>query len=81
MINKHTQLIIVSMLVFVVLNILENIIHFNIGKHSEKEDFYNYLLNFPSYKDLFRIVVIMLIFGFLQGFLTDLFNGYADGKY
>ena len=64
-----------SFLIFIVLNIIENVIHYNIGKYHDVANgstgvagvhFTN-----PSNKDWVRIIVIMLIFAILQGIFTS----------
>jgi hypothetical protein len=52
--------------VFAILNIVENVIHYNIGKTSnEKLDITN-----PSKEDWKKILITMFIFALLQGALT-----------
>lgn len=58
------------MLVFGVLNLIENLIHYNIGRaHSEDK----FTFNIPSFNDLFKILITMIVFGLAQGLLTELF--------
>lgn len=68
--QKNTfHLFIISFIVFAVLNIIENVIHYNIGKTSNKEfEFSN-----PTRIDWKKIIITMVIFAFLQGFLTMYF--------
>ena len=65
--QKNTfHLFIISFIVFVILNIIENVIHYNIGKTSNKEfEFSN-----PTIIDWKKIIITMIIFALLQGFLT-----------
>lgn len=67
-----TPLFIISFIVFVVLNTIENIIHYSIGRESNKEKL---VLQAPTKKDWNRIIIIMIIFAVLQALLTCLFNG------
>jgi hypothetical protein len=75
-----------SFLVFIVLNVIENVIHYNIGKYHEgnchgghNDDGSNgtdhnvagYHFTNPSNMDWVRIIVIMVIFAVLQGFFTS----------
>ena len=69
MIKKNITLIIISMLIFSVLNIVENIVHYNIGRSFKQK----FTLNMQSNKDFQHIIIVMFIFAFLQGILTDLF--------
>jgi len=68
--QKNTfHLFIISFIVFAILNIIENVIHYNIGKTSNKEfEFSN-----PTIIDWKKIIVTMIIFALLQGFLTMYF--------
>jgi len=68
--QKNTfHLFIISFIVFAVVNIIENVIHYNIGKASNKEfEFSN-----PTRVDWKKIIITMVIFALLQGFLTMYF--------
>lgn len=67
---KSTHLIIISFMVYIFVNLLENIIHYNIGKSSNKKvEFY-----LPTKKDWIKIAVVMCVFALLQGVLTVYFN-------
>ena len=68
--QKNTfHLFIISFIVFAVLNIIENVIHYNIGKTSNKEfEFSN-----PTRIDWKKIIITMVIFALLQGLLTMYF--------
>lgn len=68
--QKNTfHLFIISFIVFALLNIIENVIHYNIGKTSNKEfEFSN-----PTLIDWKKIIITMIIFALLQGFLTMYF--------
>ena len=63
------HIIAISFFVYLFVNLAENIIHYNIGKFSNKET----RLDLPSKKDWFKIVVVMCIFALLQGLLTYYF--------
>jgi hypothetical protein len=72
-----------SFLVFIVLNVIENVIHYNIGKFHEgnmkgkssgKTSVAGFHFTNPSNVDWVRIVVIMLIFAVLQGVFTSYFS-------
>ena len=65
-----THILIISMIIFVVLNIIENVIHYNIGKHSDK----NLKIDNPTINDWIKIVLTMIIFALLQGFFTLYFS-------
>ncbi len=70
MFSKGINLIFISMLVFGVLNLIENLIHYNIGRAHNKDKF---AFNIPSYNDFFNILLTMIVFGLAQGLLTELF--------
>jgi hypothetical protein len=68
-----------SFFVFIVLNIIENVIHYNIGKFHEgtnggNDSIAGYHFTNPSNTEWVRIIVIMLIFAVLQGFFTSYFS-------
>ncbi len=64
------HIIAISFLVYIFVNILENMIHYNIGRFSNKET----KIEVPSIKDFIKIVVVMCVFALLQGLLTSYFN-------
>jgi hypothetical protein len=66
-----------SFLIFIVLNVIENVIHYNIGKYHDSTNGGGVAgLHFtnPSNTDWVRIIVIRLIFAVLQGFFTSYFS-------
>ena len=66
-----------SFLIFIVLNVIENVIHYNIGKYHDSTNGGGVAgLHFtnPSNTDWGRIIVIMLIFAVLQGVFTSYFS-------
>lgn len=64
------HIIAISFLVYIFVNLFENIFHYNIGRFSNKETKFE----LPSKKDFIKIVVVMCIFALLQGLLTNYFN-------
>ena len=70
--SYSSNIIIMSMTVFIVLNIIENIIHFNTGKYDNTDDpnKLSSYLEMPTYKSGVKMVLVMIIFAFLQGFFT-----------
>jgi len=64
------HIIAISFFVYLFVNFFENLIHYNIGRSSNKET----KLQLPSKKDFIKIVVIMCMFALLQGVLTNYFN-------
>ena len=64
------HIIAISFFVYIFVNFFENMIHYNIGKFSNKET----QLELPSKNDLIKIVIVMCVFALLQGLLTSYFN-------
>jgi hypothetical protein len=61
------HIFLISFIVFAILNIIENVIHYNIGKTSNG----NMLeITNPSKEDWKKIIITMFIFALLQGALT-----------
>ena len=67
------HIIAISFFVYIFVNLFENMIHYNIGRFSNKETKFE----LPSKKDFIKIVVVMCIFALLQGLLTNYFNKYV----
>lgn len=74
-----------SFLLFIVLNVIENVIHYNIGKYhdssasasggnSNGKSIAGFHFTNPSGTDWVRIVIIMFVFAVLQGFFTTYFS-------
>ena len=57
------QGILVGMVTFVVF-FVESLLHYNIGKNSGSKRFY---IQFPNYKDFFRIIIVLGFFSFCNG--------------
>ena len=68
--KSSIHLIIISFIVYLFVNLFENIIHYNIGKFSNRET----QLDIPTKKDWFKIIVVMCTFALIQGLLTYVFN-------
>jgi hypothetical protein len=66
------HIIAISFFVYIFVNLFENIIHYNIGRFSNKET----KLEIPSKKDFIKIAVVMCVFALLQGLLTNYLNKY-----
>jgi hypothetical protein len=71
--NSRSISSLISFFVYIFVNLFENIIHYNIGRFSNKET----KLELPSKKDFIKIIVVMLIFALIQGLLTSYFNKYV----
>ena len=68
--GPNIHLIVVSFLVYLIVNLFENVIHYNIGRFSNHETKFE----MPSDSDLFKIIGVMICFALLQGILTYWFN-------
>jgi hypothetical protein len=64
------HIIVISFVVYLFVNLFENMIHYNIGKFSDKETRFD----LPTRQDFIKIIVVMCIFALLQGVLTVYFN-------
>jgi hypothetical protein len=67
------HIIAISFFVYIFVNFFENMIHYNIGRFSNKET----QLELPSKNDFIKIVIVMCLFALLQGILTSYFNKYS----
>ena len=67
-ISKH--IFIISTLVYVVINLLENTIHYNIGRNFDIEHIHDIIYVPPSSLDFVRIISVMAVFAILQGIFT-----------
>ena len=67
------HIIAVSFLIYIFVNLFENMIHYNIGRFSGKETKFE----LPSKSDFVKIAVVMCIFALLQGVLTSYFNKFS----
>ncbi len=69
---KNIKLFAVSFFVYLLVNMVENLFHYNIGKHSNQK----LKLELPTRDDWVKIVMVMFVFAGLQGILTC----YLDGQ-
>jgi hypothetical protein len=68
--GSSIHLIVISFLAYMIVNLFENLIHYNIGRFSDQET----KLELPTRKDWVKIVSVMCVFALLQGMLTYAFN-------
>ena len=72
--NSNYKIFISAVVVFIILNIIENYIHYNIGRHHDSQlEFKN-----PSFSDWMKIIITMIIFAILQGFFTLVLDKYLE---
>jgi hypothetical protein len=69
LISGKYHIIVISFFIYVFVNLLENLIHYNIGKFNNKETKFD----IPSKKDWIKIILVMCIFALIQGLLTYYF--------
>ena len=67
--DKH--LIFVAISVYIVVNSIENIFYYSIGRHTGENSI---KLEIPGGKDLIKIIIVTIIFAIVQGYLTFLFK-------
>ena len=72
--NSSTRIIFVSFFVYLFVNLFENVIHYDIGKFSDRE--YDAEANdfMPTNRDWTKIIVVMIVFAGIQGLLTCYFS-------
>ena len=70
------HIIAISFFVYLFVNIFENLIHYNIGRFSNKETKFE----LPSKQDLIKILIVMCVFALIQGLLKSYFNKYVKTK-
>ena len=69
--DKKIHIFVISFSIFIVLNIIENYVHYNIGRHTNSK---NIVLSSPTKNDWIKIIIVMIVFAFLQGGFTYLFD-------
>jgi hypothetical protein len=76
--GRGFKIFIISFSVYAVINMVENYIHYNIGKHNDTR--YNIEFSSPSALDWTKIFFVMIVFATLQGILTILIEAYWNKK-
>ena len=71
--SRHFYRFLIAAISFFILNLIEDLIHFNIGRNRNLEEMVVYL---PEYSEWYYIINVMIIFAILQGFITDYFENY-----
>ena len=64
------HIIAISFFVYLFVNLFENVIHYNIGRFSNRETHFE----LPTKTDFVKIAAVMFLFALLQGVLTCYFN-------
>ena len=65
--NTAIHIILISAIVYFIVNLCENILYYSIGRHSNKEKIQ---LEYPTKSDFTKIFIITIFFAILQGILT-----------
>lgn len=68
--SKSIHIIVISMVVYIFVNLFENLIHYNIGKFSNRTT----EISLPTKMDWIKIIIVMFLFAVLQGILTYYFT-------
>jgi hypothetical protein len=68
--SNHIHIFIISMVVYIVINLVENTIHYNLGRNFEIEHIHDTKFITPSSVDITRIISVMAVFAVLQGLFT-----------
>ncbi len=73
--SSNYKLFLISSIVFILINSIENIIHFTIGRNvQDKNNLSISTFIKPTKYDITKIIIVMIIFAFLQGFFTNYIN-------
>jgi hypothetical protein len=76
--SRTFHIFIISFLVYAVINMVENYIHYNIGRNQESA--YHIDFSWPSTLEWTKIAAVMVVFALLQGILTIVIEGYWEKK-
>jgi len=68
--TNHIHIFVISMAVYIVINLVENMIHYNIGRNFEIEHAHEIKFILPSSVDFTRIISVMAVFAVFQGLFT-----------
>lgn len=71
--SKSFYIFLFSAISFFVLNLIEDLIHFNIGRNYNLE----YKVYFPVNSEWYYVISVMIIFSILQGIVTYYFDNYS----
>ena len=70
--SSNLNIVYASFIAYIFINLFENLIHYNIGRFSNKD------IKFvvPTKKDWIKIIIVMVIFAIIQGLLTIVLNNF-----
>jgi hypothetical protein len=66
------HIFIISIVVYLVINLVENTIHYNIGRNFDIQHLHDIKFIPPSHVDFTRIISVMAVFAILQGLFTTM---------
>lgn len=69
---------VISVFVFLFFNIIENVIHYNIGVNTARRNSFRFFP--PTKEDFILILSVMILFGILQGSFTLLIDSWVEKK-
>lgn len=69
--SKGFYIFFISAVSFFILNLIENLIHFNIGRNRDLDNITIYL---PEKSEWFYVISVLVTFPFLQGLVTYYFE-------
>ena len=65
--NNGFKVVFISAIIYLFVNLFENIFYYSIGRHSDKKIIE---LEIPTKRDWIKIIIITIFFAFIQGILT-----------
>ena len=68
--SSNIHVVYASFIAYIFVNLFENLIHYNIGRFSNKD--IKFVI--PTKKDWLKIILVMVIFAIIQGLLTILLD-------
>lgn len=71
--SKSFYIFLISAISFFLLNLIEDLIHFNIGRNRDLE----YKVYLPANSEWYYIIIVMIFFSVLQGIVTYYFDSYS----
>ena len=70
---KAGMIIYVSTMIFVIMNIIENLVYYNIGKHTNEHSILKWSLDLPGRDDMMKIAAAIIVFSIIHVSLSCLF--------
>jgi hypothetical protein len=68
--SSNLHIVYASFIAYIFVNLFENLIHYNIGRFSNKD----IKFAIPTKKDWLKIIAVMFTFAIIQGLLTIFFK-------